>query len=157
MVIDLVDMDLVASAQVASLRVERRSPDLQNLACHGDGRGLLVAVEAGVDVPFPIERVDYIVPQDGFARGFHAHRELQQLMVCVAGSCRVVLEDVSGRREVVLDRPDRGLHIGPMAWHEMHDWGAGAIMLVLASHRYDEGDYIRNYDTFCALLAEAGR
>lgn len=120
------------------------------LASHGDGRGNLVAVEAGDGLlPFEIRRVYYIygVPE-GQARGMHAHRRLRQLMIAVAGRVDVVLDDGCGRSEVTLDDPAVGLLIPPMTWREMTWFSPGAVCLVLASELYDESDYIRDYDDF---------
>ncbi|MBA3511526.1 MAG: WxcM-like domain-containing protein [Sphingomonas sp.] len=110
---------------------------------------MLVSIEAK-DVPFPINRVYYILAAEGASRGFHAHRRLDQLMICVKGSCRLIVDDGRERREVTLDRPDRGLHIGRMQWREMHDFTADSVVLVLASAPHDEADYIRDYESFLA-------
>jgi len=123
-------------------------PPLHRLKVHEDARGKLVAIEGPGDIPFAIGRVYYIVAGDGSSRGFHAHRTLQQVMMCVHGSCRVVLDDGRARSEYSLDRPDEALAVGPMTWREMHDFSPGAVLLVLASDRFDEDDYIRDYDVF---------
>ena len=122
-----------------------------DLPSFADESGLLVPVEGGQDIPFAIERVYFIVARSGGPRGFHAHRTLEQLMVCVAGACRVIVDDGSGRSEVLLDRADRGLRIRPMQWHEMHDLSVDCVLVVLASAHYDEADYIRDYDEFREL------
>lgn len=127
------------------------------LPAHCDERGLLVAIEGGRDIPFPIARVYYILGSDRVARGFHAHRELEQVAVSVSGSCRMVLDDGTQRSEVLLDRPDRGIHIGRMIWHEMHDFSADSVLLVLASAAHDEADYIRDYPAFLSELAGRAR
>ena len=115
----------------------------------GDARGKLVAIEEQKDIPFPIRRVYYIyATQPGVARGFHVHKKLEQVAVCVSGRCRMVLDDGRRRESVWLDRPDRGLYIGPMIWHEMHDFSEDCVLLVLASDVYDEEDYIRDHGEF---------
>lgn len=115
----------------------------------GDERGSLVALEAEKTVPFAIERVYYIFgTQQGVARGFHAHKNLQQVAICVTGSCRMILDDGRSCEEVWLDSPTKGLMISPMVWHEMHDFSEDCVLLVLASEHYDENDYIRDYDEF---------
>ena len=117
-----------------------------------DTRGALVALEAGRQVPFPIARVYWVYGVDPASlRGFHAHHALHQWAVCVAGSCRMRLTDGHTWREAVLDSPDLGLHIGPMIWHEMHDFAPGTVLLVLASAAYDEADYIRDFAVFQAV------
>ena len=117
-----------------------------------DSRGSLVALEQGRDVPFDIARVYYLFGQgSGVARGFHAHRDLHQWAVCVTGDCRLRLYDGQEWKETRLDSPDLGLHIGPMIWHEMHDFAPNTAFVVLASAAYDEADYIRELGQFEAL------
>jgi dTDP-4-dehydrorhamnose 3,5-epimerase-like enzyme len=118
----------------------------------GDDRGSLVSLEAHKTVPFEIKRVYYIFgTQSGVARGFHAHRNLKQVAVCVTGQCRMVLDDGVTREETWLDSPIKGLIIGNLVWREMHDFSADCVLLVLASEHYDEADYIRNHDEFLSL------
>ncbi len=115
----------------------------------GDGRGSLVALEHARNVPFDIRRVYYIYKTaTGVSRGHHAHRNLRQVAMCVAGSCRMVLDDGRGREEVLLNCPTRGLLIESMVWREMHDFSDDCVLLVLASEYYDESDYIRDYVQF---------
>ena len=119
----------------------------------GDERGSLVALEANKTVPFAIERVYYIFgTQQGVARGFHAHKNLQQVAICVTGSCRMVLDDGRIREEVWLDSPLKGLLIGDLVWREMHDFSEDCVFLVLASEHYDDDDYIRDYNDFLRSL-----
>jgi dTDP-4-dehydrorhamnose 3,5-epimerase-like enzyme len=129
---------------------------LPNCALHQhpaaqDARGSLIALEAGRDVPFAIERVYYLFDMaPGAARGFHAHRTLHQWAICVAGSCTMVVDDANRRCSIKLDSPDKALHIGPGVWREMRDFSPGAVLMVLASQPYDEADYIRDFDDFVA-------
>jgi dTDP-4-dehydrorhamnose 3,5-epimerase-like enzyme len=126
---------------------------LQRVEARQDERGALVALEAGRQVPFAIERVYYLfATREGAERGFHAHRELRQLAICVAGSCVISVDDGASRRDVLLDSPDKALFIGGMLWREMRDFSPGAVLMVLASAPYDEADYIRDYDDFIAAL-----
>ena len=119
------------------------------LRVHADERGSLVAVEAGIDVPFAIERVYYLYGAGARAeRGFHAHHNLQQLAVSVSGSCTFLLDDGAYHEHVRLERPDVGLFIGSMVWREMRDFSADCVLLVLASRHYEEGDYIRDHGEF---------
>lgn len=120
------------------------------LRSHSDERGLLVSIEGAVDTPFDIDRVYYIIGTEGAQRGFHAHRQLDQLLICVKGSCEVVVDNGRERSNVVLDRPDLSLHVGPMIWHELHDFSANCVLLVLASDGYNESDYIGDYAHFSA-------
>jgi len=122
--------------------------DFQSL---GDDRGGLVAVEMGYDkaVPFDIKRVYYIYhTEQGVSRGYHAHKKLKQVAICVAGKCRMVLDDGHTRENVWLDCPTKGLVIEDMTWREMHDFSKDCVLLVLASEHYDESDYIRDYEDF---------
>jgi dTDP-4-dehydrorhamnose 3,5-epimerase-like enzyme len=117
----------------------------------GDERGSLVAVELGQDqtVPFDIKRVYYIYhTEQDESRGYHAHKNLKQVAICVAGKCRIVLDDGKTRESVWLDCPTKGLVIENLAWREMHDFSKDCVLLVLASEHYDETDYIRNHDDF---------
>jgi dTDP-4-dehydrorhamnose 3,5-epimerase-like enzyme len=114
-----------------------------------DERGQLTALEGAKDIPFGIKRVYYLTGmQESTPRGFHAHRQLEQLAVCLAGRCRVLLDDGRSREDVWLDSPSKGLCIGKMIWHEMHDFSADCVFLVLASDWYDKADYIRDYAVF---------
>ena len=114
-----------------------------------DARGNLSFIEGDAHVPFPIRRVYYLydVPA-GAERGGHGHRELQQLIVAVAGSFEVLLDDGDESRRVRLDRPYRGLLVAPMIWRELDNFSAGAVCLVLASLPYDEADYYRDREEF---------
>lgn len=120
---------------------------------HGDDRGQLIAIEEMQDIPFDVKRIYYIYDTlPGVRRGFHAHRNLQQILICVSGSCKIHLDNGFDTAEVLLDRPDRGLYISNDMWREMYDFSEGAVLLVLASQHYDEADYIRNYDAFIEMV-----
>lgn len=115
----------------------------------GDSRGHLAVLESPDLVPFDIKRVYYIFgTQPGVARGFHAHKELHQIAVSVNGQCRIILDDGHKKETVWLDSPAKCITIEPMIWHEMHDFSEDCVLLVLASDRYDESDYLRDYDKF---------
>ena len=122
---------------------------------HGDDRGQLVAIEELADLPFDIQRVYYIYDTlPGVRRGFHAHRDLQQVLICVSGSCKIHLDNGRETAEVLLDKPWEGLYISNEMWREMYDFTEGAVLLVLASRHYDEADYIRDYDAFLEMIRE---
>lgn len=122
---------------------------------HGDARGQLVAIEENKDLPFDIKRVYYIYDTlPGVRRGFHAHRNLQQILLCVNGSCKIHLDNGFETAEVVLDKPNEGLYISNDMWREMYDFTPGTVLLVLASAHYDEADYIRNYNDFIKMVRE---
>lgn len=115
----------------------------------GDSRGSLCVIEAGRNTTFPIARVYYIFgTQAGVVRGFHAHRTLRQMAVCVSGRCSMMLDDGRAHRTIVMDRPDLAVEIGSMIWHEMSDFSEDAVLMVLADQPYDETDYIRNRAAF---------
>lgn len=122
---------------------------------HGDDRGQLIAIEQQKDLPFDIKRVYYIYDtKAGVRRGFHAHRNLEQILVCVHGSCKILLDNGKEQETVVLDDPSDGLYIANNMWREMFDFSPDAVLLVLASEYYDEADYIRNYEDFLKMLEE---
>lgn len=125
---------------------------------HGDDRGQLVAIEEGIDLPFDVRRVYYIYDTlPGVRRGFHAHLKLEQILLCVSGSCKIHLDNGHETAEVVLDKPNEGLYISNNTWREMYDFSEGAVLLVLASEHYDEADYIRNYDAFLEMVRSADK
>ena len=115
-----------------------------------DEKGALGVVEALRDVPFEIKRIYFITSvSPGISRGFHAHKNLHQLAVCLKGSCRFVLDDGKGDKvEYILDHSSMGLLITNVVWREMHDFTSDCVLVVLASEYYEESDYIRDYEDF---------
>lgn len=114
-----------------------------------DGRGCLVALEELKNIPFLIKRVYYIYDTPvNTRRGYHAHNELQQVAVCVKGSCSFLLDNGKERINFNLDSPDKGLFISSMIWREMYDFSEDCVLMILASELYDEKDYIRSYSDF---------
>lgn len=128
---------------------------LVSLPRMSDGRGSLSFIQPGPSLPFEIRRVYYLyeVPE-GQARGAHGHRKLQQLMVAVAGSVDVECDDGRKRRTFRLDSPNVGLYVCPMIWRNLTEFAAGTVCMVLASERYDEADYFRNYEDFLTAVAK---
>tara|TARA_R110002050_G_scaffold57423_3_gene128972 strand:+ start:111938 stop:112354 length:417 start_codon:yes stop_codon:yes gene_type:complete len=121
----------------------------------GDERGSLVALESnkGGSVPFEIRRVYYIFDtKKDVARGFHAHKKLKQIAICVTGSCRFVLNDGNNKQEIILNSPTTGLVIEGMIWREMYDFSSDCVLMVLADAHYDESDYIRDYQEFLNVI-----
>lgn len=119
------------------------------LQTHGDDRGSLIALEEGVNIPFAIKRVYYLFnTSKDVRRGFHAHKDLNQVVIAVRGSCRFLLDDGKERISLLLDDPTQGLLIESCIWREMYDFSVDCVLMVLANHLYDESDYIRNYDVF---------
>ncbi len=120
---------------------------------HGDDRGQLVALEEFKDIPFEIKRVYYMYDtNEGVVRGRHAHRKLQQILFCVHGSCKVMLDNGSEKKEVALEKPYEGLYVSGNMWREMYDFSPDAVLMVLASELYDESDYIRDYEEFKKIV-----
>jgi hypothetical protein len=114
-----------------------------------DSRGNLSVVENHKEIPFDIQRVYWLyeVPT-GELRGGHAHKDLQQVLVALHGSCVVTVDNGVCRQSFKLDRPNEGLYIGENIWREMTDFSDGAVCLVLASKPYDATGYIRDFNTF---------
>lgn len=114
-----------------------------------DRAGNLTPVYGSINIPFDVKRVfySYDIP-GGEARGAHAHKECHQLLVAASGSFEVVLDDGVNKRTLLLNRPFFGLHIPPAIWAMEQGFSSGSICLVLASHVYEEEDYIREYEEF---------
>ena len=120
-----------------------------------DTRGSLSVGEFGKNIPFEVKRyfIVFDVPS-GELRGEHAHRECHQFLVCVKGSCSVITDDGKTRQEFLLDKPNVGAYLPPMTWGEQFNYSSDAVLLVFASHYYDNEDYIRNYDEFLQLVKD---
>lgn len=111
--------------------------------------GNLTVIENGSRFPFDVKRIFYLYDiAGGESRGGHSHRECHQFLIAASGSFEVELDDGSYKRQVFLNRPNLGLHIPPGIWASEVNFSSGAICLVLASHAYDEQDYLRNYHNF---------
>ena len=117
--------------------------------------GNLTVVENSSDFPFKVQRVFYLYDiAGGESRGAHAHRECHQFLIAASGSFEVSLDDGKFKRQVFLNRPDFGLHVPPGIWASELNFSSGAICLVLASTKFDEADYIRDYDEFLKFINE---
>ena len=114
-----------------------------------DTRGNLTVVEGNEHIPFDIKRVYYLydVP-GGAARGGHAHKNLQQIIIALSGSFDVLLDDGVDTKTYTLNRAFQGLYLSNMIWRELDNFTSGAVCMVLASERYDENDYYRDYEEF---------
>ena len=114
-----------------------------------DPRGNLTFVEGGNQIPFDIQRVYYLYDVPGGAeRGGHAHKGLHQLIIAMSGSFDVVLDDGKNKKRVHMNRSYNGLYVCPMIWRELDNFSSGAVLMVLASNKYDEADYYRDYADF---------
>lgn len=126
-----------------------------------EGKGQLSFLESDVDIPFMIKRVYYTygVPV-GVKRGGHAHHGLYQLLICPKGKIEVILNDGVHEKSYLLEDPSKGLLVEKMVWHDMIWRETDSVLMVAASERYDEADYIRDFDAFLkcatALRSESG-
>lgn len=118
-------------------------PQIKNRA------GNITPVHNNIEIPFDIKRIFYLydIP-GGESRGAHAHKECHQFLIAASGSFEVLLDDTKTKRVVQLNRPYIGLHIPPGIWASEINFSSGSICLVLASHTYNESDYIREYNDF---------
>lgn len=124
---------------------------------HGDERGMLVALEEFKDIPFEVKRVYFLYEtKQGVRRGFHAHKSLEQILICIHGKCKVLLDNGEEKKIVSLEKPYEGLYIANDIWREMYDFSPDAVLLVLASDFYREEDYIRDYEQFKQEIAKGG-
>jgi UDP-2-acetamido-3-amino-2,3-dideoxy-glucuronate N-acetyltransferase len=142
-----------ASTEAGSDATEVKGVTMYTLPRVDDMRGALTFTEVETGIPFEIKRffLVYDVPSSEI-RGEHAHRTQHQFLICVHGSCCVLADDGTNRREFWLDAPSRGLHLAPLTWSVQYRHTQDAVLLVLASDVYDPSDYIREYDEFLSLI-----
>jgi hypothetical protein len=131
------------------MKISVNNCDLIELPKIYNRAGNITPVHGDIEIPFEIKRLFYLydIP-GGESRGAHAHKKCHQFLVAASGSFEVVLDDGNAKRQVLLNRPNLGLHIPPGIWASEINFSTGAICLVLASHKYDERDYIREYEHF---------
>lgn len=114
-----------------------------------DPRGNLTFIEGSTHVPFDIQRIYYLYDVPGGAeRGGHAHKALHQLIIAIAGSFDVHMDDGTEKKVFQLNRSFQGLYVCPMMWRELKNFSSGAVCMVVASEKYDEDDYYRDYSEF---------
>lgn len=129
--------------------------DLLNFNVHGDYNGQLVSLEENGNIPFTIKRVYYIWGNaQNIIRGKHAHKKLEQVIVCVSGCCDFILDNGITRETVHLNSPAQGLYIKHNIWREFTNFSKDCVVMVLASEHYDEADYIRDYNDFLKETAK---
>lgn len=119
----------------------------------GDRSGHITPITNNLEIPFKVDRVFYLydIP-GGESRGAHAHKQCHQFLIAASGSFEVLLDDGKAKRLVQLNRPHVGLHIPPGIWASEINFSSGAICLVLASHKYDESDYLREYESYLQFI-----
>jgi mannose-6-phosphate isomerase-like protein (cupin superfamily) len=115
---------------------------------NSDLRGKLIAIDSEFDLPFDIKRVFYIKDLDNLDRGFHAHRKCEQILIPISGSFTLTLDNGNSINEYFLDKPNEGIHIPLYNWLSMKEFTQDCIIMVICSYKYDEEEYIRDYNTF---------
>lgn len=121
-----------------------------------NAQGNLTFIEGDNHIPFDIQRVYYLYDVPGGAtRGGHAHKDLHQLIVAMSGSFDILIDDGTEKQRFHLNRSYQGLYICPMIWRELDNFSSGSVCMVLASNRYDEDDYHRDYQTYLQALGTA--
>lgn len=128
---------------------------MDKLRTFTDSRGNLTIAEEGLEVPFKIQRVYWIhgVPE-GEERGKHSNRVSSEYVIAVNGSVEITLEDRNGRETYLLDSKEKGLLIPPDTWDEIRNFSPDAVLLVLASHSYEESAYINSYEEFLKSIGK---
>lgn len=128
--------------------------ELIDFSIKGNEKGSLIALEANKNIPFEIKRVYYIFnTKKKVRRGFHAHKNLQQVLIAVNGKCKILLDNGKEKETCFLDSPNKGLIIKNMVWREMFDFSRDCVLMVLADSYYDETDYIRDYKEFLEMTS----
>ncbi len=139
----------IAPPEAGSVATRVAGVRLYRLPHFQDFRGLLTVAEAGEQIPFEVRRLFLVSGVSSTEiRGEHAHLVLQQMLICVHGSCEVIADDGTNRESFALADPSLALLLPPMVWGVQHCFSADAVLLVLASEKYDPADYIRKYEEF---------
>lgn len=129
--------------------------DLLNFNVLGNSEGSLIALENSKNIPFDVKRVYYIWGnKPDVIRGRHAHKKLEQVIICVSGACDFILDNGAERQTIHLDSPTQGLYIKHNIWREFTNFSSDCVIMVLASEFYDESDYIRDYNAFLQQIRE---
>ena len=122
---------------------------LMDFKSYGDHRGMMTVFQKDINLPFDLKRIFYSFQIPSSARrGCHANKRSEFVLVSIAGSCKVLVDDGEQRQEFVLDSPLKGLYVGKMTWKEMYDFSKDNVLLVLASTEYDPDEYIKDYNQF---------
>ena len=128
--------------------------ELLSFSEHRDDRGSLISFESAHEIPFGIQRI-YVIydTMENIARGFHAHKTLKQVLVCLRGSCEIRLDNGTSKETIHLDTPTKGIYIQDLVWREMHNFSKNCILLVFADQYFHERDYIRDYDKYLEAIS----
>lgn len=120
---------------------------------HADNRGKLCSLSNNKEIPFEVKRIYYTwnMPHD-VIRGGHAHKTLDEVMVCLSGSCDFVLDDGKEKVTVTLDKPNKGLYIKANLWRDFRNFSKDCVVVLIASELYDTEDYIRDYNEYLNLI-----
>ena len=120
-----------------------------------DQRGALAFVEGGITIPFEIKRIYYLHNLNiTKKRGFHAHKKLKQVIIALSGGFEIYLHDGKNYKTFLLESANTGLFICPMIWREIKSLSSKSICLVIASEKYQDSDYIRNFSEFLNLSSK---
>lgn len=153
--VDSPTTDVSQSIRSTSTSSSVRGVALVELVQAVDMRGSLNAAEVERHIPFVPQRIFTVSGVSSEeVRGEHAHHECAQFLICVSGSVNAIVDDGSRREEFVLNKPNLGLYMPPMTWGTQYKYSPDAVLLVLASHTYDNEDYIRDYTEFATLVVE---
>lgn len=154
-IVDGVPSKAKISYEIGTSQASVKGVTIHHLPLVVDIRGNLVAGEFERTIPFLPKRYFMVVDVPSIeTRGEHAHRQCHQFLICVKGSCSIVVDDGINREEIQLDRPELGIYLPPMTWGIQYKYSPDAILLVFASDYYDSGDYIRDYDEFLRLVRQ---
>ena len=125
-----------------------------NFKINNDLRGTLIAIDSEFDLPFSIKRIFYIKNLDNLDRGFHAHRKCEQILVAIEGSFTLILDNGYEETEFVCNKPNIGAHVPLYNWLSMKNFSNDCIVMVICSYKYDESEYIRDYNIFLNEIKE---
>ena len=132
-----------------------KNPKIYHFSSIADHRGMLNFIEAERDIPFKIKRVYYMQGLNEQPRGFHAHKTLRQVLICLHGQFSLLLQsDLSKPQQIILDSPKKGVLVDKLVWHELYDFSENCIVLALASDYYHESDYIRDKSVFLKSIQQ---
>lgn len=122
---------------------------------HNRAGNITVVDQLDSTIPFEVKRIYYLfdVP-GGECRGGHAHKDLHQIIIAASGSFDVIIDDGKIKRSITLNRPNYGLYVTPKIWRDLENFSSGSVLLVLASEKYDETDYIRDYNEYIKYINE---